>query len=134
MTMVLILFVVGLLLVAVEIIVPGGLLGIVAPAHRDGTARGRLGLILGQAGNRDDADIRDLAGVAADHRPDLVLLKDIDGYMRGRAAGEVATVIADELQRRGLPPSAIRPCGRPSRLAGFKAIARNSPGKSIVPA
>lgn len=89
-----------------------GLLAIVAGAHRDGTADGRLGMILGQAGNRGDAEIRDLAAAAAAYRPDLVLLKDIDGYMRGRAAGEVAAVIADELQRRGLSPDAVRPCLR----------------------
>lgn len=89
-----------------------GLLAIVADGHRDGSAEGRLGLILGQAGNRGDAEIRDLAAAAAAYRPDLVLLKDIDGYMRGRAAGEVAAVIADELQRRGLSPDAIRPCLR----------------------
>lgn len=89
-----------------------GLLAIVAGAHRDGTAQGRLALILGQAGNRGDAEIRDLAAAAAAYRPDLVLLKDIDGYMRGRAVGEVAALIADELQRGGLPPDAIRPCLR----------------------
>ena len=109
----------------------GGLLGIVAPAHRDGTAQGRLGLILGQAGNRGDAEIRDLAGVAADHHPDLVLLKDIDGYMRGRAAGEVATVIAGELQRRGLPTSAIRPCLR-EQDAARELLAWAADGDTLV--
>ena len=87
--------------------------------------------MVGQAGNRDDADIRDLAGVAADHRPDLVLLKDIDGYMRGRAAGEVATVIADELQRRGLPPSAIRPCLR-EQDAARELLAWAADGDTLV--
>ncbi len=89
-----------------------GLLAIVAGAHRDGSADGRLGMILGQAGNRGNREIRDLAAAAALYRPDLVLLKDIDGYMRGRAAGEVAEVIADELQRRGMPAASIRPCLR----------------------
>jgi UDP-N-acetylmuramyl tripeptide synthase len=79
-----------------------GLLGI-AQAHR----RGRLALLLGQAGNREDAQIRDLAAVAARYRPDLVVVKDIDGYLRGRAAGEVAGVIREELLRLGMAETAL---------------------------
>ena len=66
---------------------PDGLHGLLQVA---GSTRGpgRLGLVLGQAGNREDSDIRALAAVAARFRPDRVWLKDIGGeYMRGRAAG-----------------------------------------------
>ena len=68
---------------------------------------GRLALLLGQAGNREDAQIRDLAAIAAQYVPDRVVIKDIDGYLRGRTAGEVAQVIRDELLRRGVPESAL---------------------------
>ncbi|MEO5596220.1 MAG: Mur ligase family protein, partial [Lysobacteraceae bacterium] len=71
-----------------------GLLGVVRNAH----PRGRLGLILGQAGNRDDEDIRALAAVAAEFEPALVVLKDIEGYARGRESGAVATILRDALQ------------------------------------
>ena len=80
----------------------------VAGAMRGG---GRLGLILGQAGNREDADIRALAAVAADFGPDRVWLKDIAGdYMRGRGSGEIAGILGDELQRRGVPAAALVVC------------------------
>ena len=89
---------------------PDGLRGLlqVAGAMR---GAGRLGLILGQAGNREDADIRALGAVAAKFGPDRVWLKDIGGeYMRGRAAGEIAAILGDELLRQGLPESALTVC------------------------
>lgn len=63
---------------------------------------GRLGLLLGQAGNREDDDIRALARVAAAARPDQVVLKDLDGYLRGREPGEVPELLREELLRGGL--------------------------------
>ncbi|MGH8028421.1 MAG: Mur ligase family protein, partial [Arenimonas sp.] len=62
---------------------PDGLAGFlrVATALR---GDGRLGLALGQAGNRPDDDIRALARVAAGFHPGRIVLKDIDGFLRGR--------------------------------------------------
>ncbi len=79
---------------------PEGLAGLLGIAQ---TLRGshRLALLLGQAGNREDADIRALATTAAAFAPDLVVLKDIEGYMRGREAGEIASILRDELIRHG---------------------------------
>lgn len=71
---------------------------------------GRMALVLGQAGNRADDDIRALANVAAEFRPDLVILKDIGGFMRGRQPGEVPAILRDQLLRCGLPAAAIRDC------------------------
>lgn len=86
---------------------PDGLRKLLEVAARPGR---RLGLLLGQAGNREDRDIRELAAVAADFRPDRVVLKDLEGYMRGRAQGEVAAILRDELLRRGLPEQALEVC------------------------
>lgn len=89
---------------------PDGLDGLlqVATTDRDG---GRLALILGQAGNREDADIRALAATAARFRPDRVWLKDMgEDYMRGRASGEVAEILGDELTKQGVPASAQSVC------------------------
>ncbi len=69
--------------------------------------QGRLGLILGHAGNRLDADIRELAATAARFSPDQVLLKDIAGYERGRQSGEVAAVLRAALIEHGIPDTAI---------------------------
>lgn len=80
---------------------PEGLAGLLDVATgRQGD--GRLGLILGQAGNRENKDIVELAGVAARYRPARVVLKDIDGYQRGRDTGEVAAVLRDALIAAGV--------------------------------
>ncbi len=64
-------------------------------------------VMLGQAGDRDDAAIRELARAALALRPDRVVAKEMDAYLRGRAPGEVPGLIADELRRAGLPEGAI---------------------------
>ena len=51
-------------------------------------SRRRL-VLLGQAGDRDDASIRELARAALALRPDRVVLKEMDAYLRGRALGEI---------------------------------------------
>ena len=84
---------------------PDGLRGLLDVATR--TRTGRFGLLLGQAGNREDAEIRELAAVAASFEPDLVVLKDIGGMLRGRADGDVPAILRDELARRGLREQGI---------------------------
>ena len=85
---------------------PEGLAGLldIAQARR---GNGRMALLLGQAGNREDEQIRELAAVAAGFSPDLVVVKDIDGFLRGREAGEVAQVIREELLRLGMQEQAL---------------------------
>jgi cyanophycin synthetase len=85
---------------------PGGLAGLldIAQARR---GNGRMALLLGQAGNRDDDQVRELAAVAARFAPNLVVVKDIDGFLRGREAGEVAQIIREELLRLGIADSAL---------------------------
>jgi UDP-N-acetylmuramyl tripeptide synthase len=110
---------------------PDGLHGLLQVA---GTTRGagRLGLVLGQAGNREDSDIRALAVVAARFQPDRVWLKDIGGeYMRGRAAGEVPGILRDELLRQGLPDSALVVCLEETRAAR-EALSWARPGDVLV--
>ncbi|MEO9079914.1 MAG: Mur ligase family protein [Rhodanobacter sp.] len=88
---------------------PEGLHGLLDVATSQGTG-GRLGLLLGQAGNREAAAIRELATVAAGFQPARVLLKDIEGYMRGRTAGEVARILREQLTRDGVATDAIVDC------------------------
>lgn len=72
---------------------------------------GRLGLLLGHAGNRLDGDLRALADAAATVRPDRVWLKDIGGdYLRGKASGEVASRIGAHLRDAGVPGDALQTC------------------------
>jgi UDP-N-acetylmuramyl tripeptide synthase len=83
-----------------------GLLHAVDAQHR----AGRLAIVLGHAGNREDADLRAVAATAASVRPDLVMLKDIAGYERGRAAGEIAAVMRAQLLADGIPADTITTC------------------------
>jgi UDP-N-acetylmuramyl tripeptide synthase len=68
---------------------------------------GRLALLLGQAGNREDADIDRLAAVAAAARPDLVVVKELGGYLRGRGSGEVPALLRRALGRAGVAGASI---------------------------
>ena len=86
---------------------PEGLQGLLQVAEGLRSTAGRLGLLLGQAGNREDADIARLAGVAAAARPARVLLKDIAGYLRGREDGEVGRLLARYLQDAGVKAADI---------------------------
>jgi cyanophycin synthetase len=80
---------------------PDGLQGFLSIVKHLQT-NGRLALLLGQAGNREDKDIKALAKVAASFNPDLIVLKDIDGYERGRAAGEVPEILRSALTENGI--------------------------------
>ena len=89
---------------------PDGLRGLLQVAQGQ-RGNGRLGLLLGQAGNRVDEDIRALADVAADVHPDRVWLKDIGGeYLRGRPPGEIAAILFAALRSRGIAAEALPVC------------------------
>jgi cyanophycin synthetase len=85
---------------------PAGLTGLLEVAERLRHA-GRLALLLGHAGNRTDADLEQLAAVAAAASPDLIIVKEIDGYQRGRPQGEIARILRAALLRRGLPEASL---------------------------
>jgi UDP-N-acetylmuramyl tripeptide synthase len=86
---------------------PDGLRGFLAVAQGLRGGEGRLGLLLGHAGNRKDADIMALAGIAAQFHPDLIVVKENESQLRGRAAGEIPGIIRRELLRLGFPDSAL---------------------------
>ena len=89
---------------------PDGLRGLLQVA--DGLrGNGRMGLLLGHAGNRLEDDFHALAAVAAEAKPDRVWLKDIGGdYLRGRASGEVAAILFGALRAAGMPADALPVC------------------------
>ena len=84
---------------------PAGLAALLAVAAAMRPAR--LGLLLGQAGNRSDAAIAELARTAAAAHPDRVLLKELPAMLRGRAPGEVTTLLRAALHAAGLPPERV---------------------------
>ena len=98
---------------------PDGLEGLLTVAARLPRA-GRLAVILGQAGNRENADIRRLAATAARFRPDFVVIKEIESYLRGRAPGEVPALIREALLQEGIPPAALEMCS--SEMAAVRRL------------
>ncbi len=85
---------------------PDGLQGFLQAVAADQRS-GRLGIILGHAGNREDESLRAVATTVAAFRPELVVLKDIGGYERGRASGEIAAIMRDALLAAGVNDAAI---------------------------
>lgn len=69
---------------------------------------GRLRLLLGQAGNRDDAAIAALALTAAAARPHQVVVKELPDMLRGRAPGAVPALLLSALQAAGLAQAAVQ--------------------------
>jgi len=88
---------------------PPGINAIVEMANRLEAER-RL-VVLGQAGDRDDESIRELARNVWRDGIDHVIVKDMPRYLRGRAPGEVPALIADELRRLGAPADAVEITG-----------------------
>jgi UDP-N-acetylmuramyl tripeptide synthase len=86
---------------------PDGLAALLAIA-RSLAPKGRLGLLLGQAGNREDEAIRALARTAAAAAPERVVLKELPDFLRGRAPGEVPALLAAELRLAGLDNGRVR--------------------------
>ncbi len=78
---------------------PHGLEALVEMAARLPAAR-RL-LVIGQAGDRSNQDIRDLADAAAALKFDRVLVKHLNSKRRGRPEGETATLLKEAFVAQG---------------------------------
>jgi UDP-N-acetylmuramyl tripeptide synthase len=92
---------------------------------------GRLLLLLGQAGNRDDEAIAALAEVAAAAQPDLVVLKELTAMLRGRDAGAVPALLHAGLLKAALPASRVVDGGDESDAAG-QLLQAARPGDVVV--
>jgi cyanophycin synthetase len=110
---------------------PDGLRGFLKVADHLRRGTGRLGLLLGHAGNRKDADIEELARVAAEFQPDLVVVKEDEAHLRGRAPGEIPRIIRAELRRLGFPDSAL-PVGNSEVEAARYALDWARPGDVLA--
>lgn len=61
----------------------------------------RKAVLIGQAGDREDDSIRALARSSWEASPDLIVIKEMHNYLRGRELGEVPGIIEDELRTAG---------------------------------
>jgi UDP-N-acetylmuramyl tripeptide synthase len=84
-----------------------GLRGLLEVAEHLRAGAGRLGTLLGHAGNRQDAEIEALARVAAGFHPALVVVKENEAHLRGRAPGEIPRIIHAALVEAGIPAAAL---------------------------
>jgi UDP-N-acetylmuramyl tripeptide synthase len=88
-------------------------------------------LLLGQAGDRDEEAIRDLARAALPFEADRIILKELPEMLRGRPPGEVPAILEDELRRQGFPAGRIEHAG--SELEGArKALSEARPGDLVI--
>jgi len=88
-------------------------------------------VVLGQAGDRDDAALRAMARAAWGLAPDLVVVKEMETYLRGRAHGEIPRILEDELRRQGATADQI--VHAPSEVdAVARALAWARPGDLLV--
>lgn len=103
---------------------PDGLAQLLAVARALRPAR--LLLLLGQAGNRDDAAITELARTAATFAPDLVVIKELPSMLRGREPGSVPALLAAGLQplRAVIEPD--------EETAALQLLAAAEPGDVVV--
>jgi UDP-N-acetylmuramyl tripeptide synthase len=108
---------------------PHGMSALVAVAETIPAQR-RL-LLVGQAGDRSDEAIRELARAAWKLRPDHVVVKEMETYLRGRAPGQVPALLADEFSRLGVSEEAISWAG--PEIAGVRrALEWARPGDLLV--
>jgi UDP-N-acetylmuramyl tripeptide synthase len=91
----------------------------------------RLGLLLGQAGNRSDESIVELARTAAACAPDRVLVKELPLMLRGRQPGSVPALIERGLLEGGLSPEHL--AHQPDEEAAAHALLQwAQPGDVVV--
>ncbi len=64
-------------------------------------------VLLGQAGDRTDQEIRDFVRAACDLNPRPLLVCDLPGYERGRQTGVVSEMITEFALDAGLPEDAV---------------------------
>jgi cyanophycin synthetase len=67
----------------------------------------RRALVIGQAGDRSDDDIREFAEAARELRFDRVLIKRMDGHARGREPGGAAAILRQAFRDQGYPAQSL---------------------------
>jgi cyanophycin synthetase len=88
-------------------------------------------LVLGQAGDRDDEALRELAHAALRLEPDRIVIKEMPEMLRGRRLGQIPVILEDELRRNGIPAGSIEHAG--SELEAVrKALDEARPGDLVI--
>lgn len=83
----------------------------VAALRERDVERGRLLVIVGQAGDRSDDEVRAFARGVREGGADVVIARDLGSYLRGREPGETPALFRDELLRHGMAASSVHLAG-----------------------
>lgn len=93
-------------------------------------AKRRL-VLIGQAGDRPDRSIAELADAAWAMHPDRIILKELAHYARGRGKGEVAGILRERFLSLGAPAEIIG--YQEQELDGVReAVAWSQPGDVLM--
>ncbi|MBI1382437.1 MAG: Mur ligase [Planctomycetaceae bacterium] len=88
-------------------------------------------VVLGQAGDRDNESVDELVRITWRHRPDLILIKEMRRYLRGRPPGEMTGRIEAELRRQGARDADFEHV--PSEIAALeRALKWSKPGDLLM--
>ncbi len=88
-------------------------------------------LLVGQAGDRTDALMHALVTATLAFRPDRVVLKDTDHYLRGREKAEITTVLHRYYTLEGVPEAAlVTTADEPSGIA--ETLRDAQPGHLLI--
>jgi cyanophycin synthetase len=87
-------------------------------------------LLLGQAGDRTDEAIRDLARAALPFQADRIMIKELPEMLRGRPPGEIPAILEDELRRNGVPAESIERAD--SELEGARRLLAEARAGDLV--
>ncbi|WP_298849157.1 Mur ligase family protein [uncultured Ruegeria sp.] len=84
-------------------------------------------IMLSHAGDRSDQDIRDVTATALKFEPDVVVTAELEGYLRGRALGEIPNLIEGSALEHGYEAAQIQRAPSPSQAAA-KILKQLEPG------
>ena len=88
-------------------------------------------LLMGQAGDRSNEDIRDLTIAGCRMAPDVLLVCDMPGYERGRAPMEIPLFIKSVAEEQGMSADAVLLFGSPAE-ATKTALSNAQAGDLLV--
>ena len=108
-----------------------GVRGVMQLVTRLRGGRGKLTVITGSAGDRSDREVHALAAAIQEAAPDRVIVRELSGYLRGRALGEVPEVFRRAFLSLGLLESAFSVADS-EVLALESAFAEAHPGDFVV--
>ncbi|SFG37566.1 UDP-N-acetylmuramyl tripeptide synthase [Sulfitobacter dubius] len=74
-------------------------------------------IMLSQPGNHSDQDIADVAQAALQFGPDVIVIAEIEDYLRGRRLGDTSAVLKEYLSAAEFPPEQILSAGSPPQGA-----------------